>query len=137
MDERADRPEAAPDGGATDDSGQSSSARDLVEQLLLAGMGAVSLTREKADGLLDDLAQRGKLTREDADAIRGDLDRVPRGGPRLGERASAAIAGVFRELGLVTEPAVEELELRVAQLEHRLRLLERKLAAGGETEPPA
>jgi BMFP domain-containing protein YqiC len=31
---------------------------------------------------------------------------------------------VFRELGLVTRREVEELELRVAQLEHRLRLVE-------------
>jgi len=34
------------------------------------------------------------------------------------------LAGLFRELGLVTRSEVEELELRVAQLEHRLRLLE-------------
>ena len=41
---------------------------------------------------------------------------------RLGERAGAGLAGVFRELGLVTRDEFEELELRVAQLEHRLRL---------------
>ena len=34
------------------------------------------------------------------------------------------MAGLFRELGLVTRGELEELELRVAQLEHRLRLVE-------------
>ena len=34
-------------------------------------------------------------------------------------------AGVFSELGLVRRDDYDELELRVAQLEHRLRLLER------------
>jgi BMFP domain-containing protein YqiC len=34
------------------------------------------------------------------------------------------MSGLFRELGLVTRDELEELELRVAQLEHRLRLLE-------------
>jgi BMFP domain-containing protein YqiC len=34
------------------------------------------------------------------------------------------MAGLFHELGLVTRDELEELELRVAQLEHRLRLLE-------------
>ena len=43
---------------------------------------------------------------------------------RLGERTGSGLAGLFRELGLVTRAEVEELELRVAQLEHRLRLLE-------------
>jgi BMFP domain-containing protein YqiC len=32
----------------------------------------------------------------------------------------------FRELGLVTRREHEELELRLAQLEHRLRLVEKQ-----------
>jgi BMFP domain-containing protein YqiC len=32
--------------------------------------------------------------------------------------------GLFERLGLVTREEFEELELRVAQLEHRLRLVE-------------
>jgi polyhydroxyalkanoate synthesis regulator phasin len=43
---------------------------------------------------------------------------------RLGERTGAGLTGLFRELGLVTREELEELELRVAQIEHRLRLLE-------------
>jgi polyhydroxyalkanoate synthesis regulator phasin len=50
---------------------------------------------------------------------------------RLGERTGSGLAGVFRELGLVTRAEHEELELRVAQLEHRLRLLERSPARTG------
>jgi polyhydroxyalkanoate synthesis regulator phasin len=44
---------------------------------------------------------------------------------RLGERTGAGLAGLFREIGLVTRDELEELELRVAQIEHRLRLLEK------------
>ena len=43
---------------------------------------------------------------------------------RAGERAGATLHGVLRELGLVTRDEWDELELRVAQLEHRLRLVE-------------
>ena len=43
---------------------------------------------------------------------------------RAGERASAGLSGVFREVGLVTRHEWEELELRLAQVEHRLRLVE-------------
>ena len=101
-------------------------------------MGAVSLTREKADSLLEDLASRGQLTprgrRRDPGRSRPSAGAAARG---LGERASSALSGLFRELGLVSQPAVEELELRVAQLEHRLRLLERKQAGRDASEPPA
>jgi BMFP domain-containing protein YqiC len=34
---------------------------------------------------------------------------------------------IFDQLGLVSREAYDELELRVAQLEHRLRLAERQL----------
>ena len=43
---------------------------------------------------------------------------------RVGEGTRRRVQDLARELGLVTREEWEELELRVAQLEHRLRLLE-------------
>ena len=43
---------------------------------------------------------------------------------RVGESSRRRIQDLARELGLVTREEFEELELRVAQLEHRLHLLE-------------
>jgi polyhydroxyalkanoate synthesis regulator phasin len=43
---------------------------------------------------------------------------------RVGEGSRRRVQDVARELGLVTREEWEELELRVAQLEHRLRLVE-------------
>jgi BMFP domain-containing protein YqiC len=44
---------------------------------------------------------------------------------RFSEGALAVLRSIADELDLVTRDELEELELRVAQLEHRLRLLER------------
>ena len=43
---------------------------------------------------------------------------------RAGEGTRRRVLELARELGLVTRDEWDELELRVAQLEHRLRLLE-------------
>ena len=43
---------------------------------------------------------------------------------RLSDTALSAVRSLVDELDLVTKDDVAELELRVAQLEHRLRLLE-------------
>jgi BMFP domain-containing protein YqiC len=43
---------------------------------------------------------------------------------RLSEQALSALRSLVDELNLVTRDDFDELELRVAQLEHRLRLLE-------------
>jgi polyhydroxyalkanoate synthesis regulator phasin len=45
---------------------------------------------------------------------------------RLGEGSRERLNKLFYELGLITREDWDDLDLRVAQLEHRLRLLEDK-----------
>ena len=67
----------------------------------------LGLRLDEARSLLDDVTSRW----------RGDALRV-------GEGSKRKLQEVARELGLVTREEWDELELRVAQLEHRLRLVE-------------
>ena len=101
-------------------------SRDLVEQLLLAGVGAVSLTAERIEELVESLVERGGVQRDEARAAVYDLVSRWRGdATRVTERAGAGMHGWLREVGLVLRSEFEELELRMAQLEHRLKLVER------------
>ena len=55
----------------------------------------------------------------------GELPERMRGGQaKLSEQAVSALRALAEQLNLVFGDEVDELELRVAQLEHRLRLLE-------------
>jgi polyhydroxyalkanoate synthesis regulator phasin len=81
--------------------------QDVLERIAAELAAAGNLRIEEARNLVDQLAHRW----------RGDVVRA-------GERVGAAADGMFHELGLVTREDFDELELRVAQLEHRLRLLE-------------
>ena len=67
----------------------------------------LGLRLDEARSLLDDVTSRW----------RGDALRV-------GEGSKRRLQDVARELGLVTREEWDELELRVAQIEHRLHLLE-------------
>ena len=99
--------------------------RGLAEQVLLGAVGAISLTAERAEALADELAERGGMRRDEARALVRDLASRWRGDAvRVGERTGAGLHGVLRQLGLVLREEYDELELRVAQLEHRLRLLQ-------------
>jgi polyhydroxyalkanoate synthesis regulator phasin len=96
-----------------------------LRRLVLALVGAVALTAERADDLADELAERGGLRRDDVRGWIEDATNRWRGDAvRVGERAGATLQSALRDLGLVTRDEWDELELRVAQLEHRLRLLE-------------
>jgi polyhydroxyalkanoate synthesis regulator phasin len=99
--------------------------RALLAESGLAAVGAVALTAERIEALAEELAARGGLTREEASALlREQVDRWCKEAGRLGERASSRIGGLMHELGLVTRDELDEIDLRLAQLEHRLRLLE-------------
>jgi polyhydroxyalkanoate synthesis regulator phasin len=98
---------------------------DAIERLGLAALGAVALTAERADALADELAGKGGMRRDEARELIEQATRRWRGeAVRVGEKAGAGMEGLFQQLGLVTRAEFEELELRLAQLEHRLRLLE-------------
>jgi polyhydroxyalkanoate synthesis regulator phasin len=98
---------------------------ERVRQAGLALLGAVALTAERADELAESLAERGGMRK---DEVRGWIEDAAtrwRGDAvRVGERAGETLRGALHELGVVTRDEWDELELRVAQLEHRLRLVE-------------
>lgn len=115
------------------------SPRDLLERLALAAVGAVALTAERAEELASELAERGGMSRDEARSLlEGALARWRGDAARLTERAGEGLQGAFAQLGLVTREEYEELELRVAQLEHRLRLVEsaETEAQGPSASPP-
>jgi polyhydroxyalkanoate synthesis regulator phasin len=111
-------------------------SRELLERLALAGIGAVALTADRAEELARDLTGRGELRRDEArQTIEEAMTRWRGDVTRLTERAGASLESVFDQLGLISRDAHDELELRVAQLEHRLRLAESRLESGpGPTE---
>jgi polyhydroxyalkanoate synthesis regulator phasin len=83
--------------------GSDSPERDSLDRIVTM----LGLRLDEVRSLLDDVTSRW----------RGDAVRV-------GEGSKRRVQDIARELGLVTRDEWDELELRVAQLEHRLRLLE-------------
>jgi polyhydroxyalkanoate synthesis regulator phasin len=99
--------------------------RSPLETLALAGVGALALAADRADELADAISSRLGVERHEVrTAVAEVLDSWRRELERTGERTGARAARVAEELGVASRDAVEELELRVAQVEHRLKLLE-------------
>lgn len=102
------------------------SERGPLETLSLAGLGAFALAADRADRLADEIAVRLGVERDDVrTAVADVLEGWRREAGRLGDSTGSTASRVAAELGVASRQVVDELELRVAQLEHRLRLLER------------
>ena len=101
-----------------------------VSELLLAGIGWASMSVEAMEELADDLARRVGVDREAMrDAVRDTVASWRAELERLGSRRDEALERTLAKTGLARREEVEDLALRVAQLEHRLRLLERDRVA--------
>jgi polyhydroxyalkanoate synthesis regulator phasin len=105
-----------------------SDSRRLVSEIALAAVGAVALSADRIDALAEAIAARGRIdsVEEARDLLREQAERWREDAARAGAQASAWAGAVARGLGLVSREEADELELRVAQLEHRLQLLERE-----------
>ncbi len=100
--------------------------RPAFETFALASIGVFALGAERVDELAEELAQRIGIDRDETRAVLVDvLESWRRELRRVGESSGSTASRLGAELGIASRDAVEELELRVAQLEHRLRLLER------------
>jgi polyhydroxyalkanoate synthesis regulator phasin len=102
------------------------SERGPVETATLAGIGAIALVAQHADELASEIATRIGVERDEVRAVIADVvDSWRREAVRLGESGGSMAAKAASELGAASRDAVSDLELRVAQIEHRLKLLER------------
>jgi len=101
-----------------------------VSELLLASVGWATMSVEAMEELADDLARRVGVDRDAMlEAVRDTAASWRAELERLGARRDEAMDRALAKAGLARREEVEDLVLRVAQVEHRLRLLERDHAA--------
>jgi len=100
--------------------------RDLMERVFLAGIGAAALTKDRIQELVDDLVKRGHLDAEEGREVVERLGERSREEARAAlKKADTSLQGLYRDLGLATRRDLEDMDLRLRQLELRVQLLER------------
>ncbi len=97
-----------------------------LSQLLLAGLGAASTGLDAIDEVADDIAGRIGVDRQKVrEAVRDTVSSWRNEVGRLGGRRDETLERALERVGVVRRAEVDDILLRVAQLEHRVRLLER------------
>ena len=103
--------------------------REGIEQAVLLSIGAAALTRERAEAAVAELVRKGQVGGEEGSAIVDRLMARVRGegttGSGIAGRLEGGVQGVLREFGVVTRAELEDVQLRLMELEHRIALLEK------------
>ncbi len=95
--------------------------KDLLEQSVLMGLGAVALTRETAQKMVDDMIKRGQAQREEASELVEKL--VKRGEQQrdaLRKLVRTEVEDALKALNLPTRDDLQAIERRLDAILQRL-----------------
>ncbi len=106
---------------------------DALRKLLLAGLGTLDLTEEKAKAIFNDLVARGEMNEKEArELVQGWAKRAAEQRTRLQHDVDEAVTKAMSVMGLAKKSEVEALNARVAELEQKLAAAK----AGGAGDTP-
>ena len=90
---------------------------NLFKNIFLAGVGSMALSYEKANKLINDLIEKGKLTVDEGKQLNEELKRVVKDKGSSSENNKEDILDYLNNLNLATKDDLENLSRRIDQLE--------------------
>jgi polyhydroxyalkanoate synthesis regulator phasin len=94
---------------------------DALRKLMLAGLGAVDLTEEKAKAIFNDLVARGEMSEKDAkELVTSWTKRAAEHRGRLQEDIDQAVQRALSAMGIARRAEVEALKAKIDELEGKL-----------------
>jgi len=94
---------------------------EFVEKVILAGVGALTLTQDKGEELLSELKERFQLSEDEGRKLIRKLEEsAKQQQARLETLAQEEIQKAAEKIGLVPSEKLEALEARIAALEEQL-----------------
>jgi len=94
---------------------------DLMKKGFLAGVGALTMTKERAEELVEEMVKRGEITRsEAAQTIQELMDKGKEQQETIKKSVREEIDKARNDFGFVTKKDYEQLENRVKELEEKL-----------------
>jgi len=91
-----------------------------LRKLLLAGLGTLDLTEEKARAIFNDLVARGEMSEKDArELITGWTKKAGEQRAKLQEQIEDGVRRALDKVGLASRADFDALAARVAEIEKR------------------
>lgn len=125
-----------------DDANSSASMplNEMLRRLMLAGIGAVALSRDEVEGFINRLVERGELAQKDGEKIMQEVLERFRQRPQtqaahFGEQIENGFEQVLNRLNVPSKRDIDELSAKIAQLAARVEELRR--GQGVNQSPPS
>ncbi len=96
---------------------------DIIKKSIYLGLGAATATKETVETLVDELIEKGQLSREKkTGAVQEILDKIEKEEKEISDRIKSAVEKVVAEIGLPIKKDIQELRDRLDTLEKKLSI---------------
>jgi polyhydroxyalkanoate synthesis regulator phasin len=90
---------------------------ETLDKMMLAGLGAISMTRERADKIFDDYVSRGKVEKENRTGFtKALMDAAEKNRSELENLVAKQVRETLETLNLPTREDLQRLEQKVDKL---------------------
>ena len=101
---------------------------NLSKKMLLAGIGTLSLTKEKANKIAADLIKRGELSQSESKEFVVDLlDKAEKEKNKLIEKIKPEIDKSLEKMNFASKKCVDDLEKKIDELGNKIDQLSKKI----------
>jgi polyhydroxyalkanoate synthesis regulator phasin len=93
---------------------------ETLDKMMLAGLGAISMTRERAEKIFDEYVSRGKLEKENRTGfIKAMMDAADKNRAEFEKLIDKQVRETVEHLNLPTRDDVQRLEKKIDKLVDR------------------
>ncbi|MHB1000204.1 MAG: phasin family protein [Armatimonadota bacterium] len=97
---------------------------ETLRKVMLFGLGAAAMSRDKMQQAIDDLVARGEVTIDEGKKLYDELSsRVEEQGRTANEQIKSQIRDTLKDMGVADRTQIAMLESRIEALEMRVREL--------------
>lgn len=101
---------------------------DIVKKLTLASIGAINLTKEKAEEIFDEMVKRGEMTKDEkSEAIKSFVDKSSESAEKAKKKMEEAAGKVAEKFSSKMDKKFEELNEKMEKLSKKIADIEKKL----------
>ncbi|KAB2954131.1 hypothetical protein F9B85_00035 [Heliorestis acidaminivorans] len=98
--------------------------KDVFRKTMMAGLGAITITKEKAEQLAEELVKKGELSKDEASKMVTEvLEKSREQKEALSETVKTEFSRIRGDMGLITRQEFEGLEARIAVIEEKLGII--------------
>ncbi|WP_305042580.1 phasin family protein [Geoalkalibacter sp.] len=99
---------------------------ELLEKMMMTGMGAICLTQKKAEELLGEMKERFNISEEEGKSFLAKMQKnAEETQKKLEEMAQDEVRRACERVGMVTMEEFEKLQKKVQQLDKHMKELQK------------